>query len=85
MNIDDRVIVPSYRSWNDDGEPYMVTEEKHLTGKIGALQALSTRNTPIGEEPMPGTDYHAFVIMDHPIGLQDVIQCKESQLVKLED
>ena len=85
MEINDRVMVPSYRSWNDDGEPYMVSDKKHLTGKIGNMSPLNTRQGPDGQEPMPGTDWHVWVILDNPIGAQDVIQCRESRLIKLED
>lgn len=82
MEQDDRVIVPSYRSWNAEGEPYYVTDEKHLTGKIGKLMAISTGPDNI---PMPGSDYHAWVVLDNPIGITDVIQCKVSRLIKLEE
>ena len=96
MEINDRVLVPSYRSWRDDGEPYMVTEEKHLTGKIGKRTPISTgpqyKEYVEGSEfpvtilpPMPGTDYRVWVILDEPLGAQDVIQCRESALVKLEE
>ena len=82
MREGDRVMVPSYRSWKDDGKPYMVSDEKHLTGVIGTMRALSTGPDDI---PMPGTDYRVWVILDNPLGIQDVIQCKASRLIKLED
>lgn len=85
MQTGDRVIVPSYPSWNDDGTSIMVSDEKHLTGRLEKLMPLSTRQGPQGEEPMPGTDFHAWVVLDSPIGIQDVIQCRESRLIKLEE
>ncbi|HEC61662.1 MAG TPA: hypothetical protein ENI27_05345 [bacterium] len=85
MQQGDRVIVPSYRSWDKDGNAIMVSDEKHMTGTLDKLMPLSTRQGPQGEEPMPGTDYHAWVVLDDPIGIQDVIQCKASQLIKLEE
>ncbi|MFH1953145.1 MAG: hypothetical protein ABIL06_16195 [Pseudomonadota bacterium] len=78
----DKVICPSYRSWTPEGEPYMVSEEEHLRGTVGRMTALSTGPN---DEPMPGTDYHVWVILDNPIGAQDVIQCKASRLIKLEE
>ncbi|HDZ26280.1 hypothetical protein LCGC14_0911060 [marine sediment metagenome] len=81
MKRGDRVIVPGYQSWKDDGTPYTVTDEKHLKGHIGKLMAIHTGPDDI---PLPGTDYHAWVVLDEPIGIQDVIQCQASRLVKLE-
>ncbi len=81
MQKGDRVIVPSYPSWNDKGEPIMVSDVKHMKGYIGEMKPLHTGPKDI---PMPGTDYHCWVILDDPIGIQDVIQCKASQLVKEE-
>jgi len=82
MEIGDRVVVPSYRSWTEDGEPYMVSDQKHMTGEIAKMTALSTG--PNGM-PMLGTDWHVWVILDHPLGAQDVIQCRESRLIKVEE
>lgn len=82
MEQGDKVIVPSYRSWTEKNEPYMVKEQKHLTGIIGKLTPLSTGPHDM---PMLGTDYHAWIILDNPLGAQDVIQCKASLLVKLEN
>jgi len=82
MQTGDRVIVPSYKSWNDSGEQIMVSDEKHMTGIISKLMAISTGPDDI---PMPGTDYHAWVVLDHPIGIQDVIQCKASRLILMEE
>ena len=82
MEINDRVMVLSYRSWKPDGEPFMVSDEKHLTGYIGALKPISTGPDGV---PMPNTDWHVWVVLDNPIGAQDVIQCKESRLIKLEE
>lgn len=78
----DRVIVPSYRSWDENDQPYMVSDEANLIGTVDKLMALSTG--PDGE-PMPGSDFHAWVVLDNPIGIQDVIQCKASRLTKIED
>ncbi len=82
MQQNDRVIVPSYRSWNDEDEPIMVSDEKHMKGYISKLMAISTGP---GGIPMPNSDYLAWVVLDDPIGIQDVIQCKMSQLIKLEE
>lgn len=85
MQTGDRVIVPSYPSWNEAGDNIMVSDEKHMVGTLEKMMPLSTRQGPQGEEPMPGSDFHAWVVLDEPIGIQDVIQCKASQLVKMED
>lgn len=82
MEENDRVMVPSYPSWNEKDEPIMVSDEKHMTGYISKLMALSTGPDEI---PMPNSDYQAWVVLDSPIGIQDVIQCKASQLIKLEE
>lgn len=81
MDIGDRVIVPSYQSWTEEGTPYMVTEEKHLTGVIANM--IDTRTGP-GDTTMPGNDAMCFVVLDEPLGIQDIIVCKESRLVKIE-
>ncbi len=81
MNSGDKVIVPSYRSWDEEDQVYMVTDMKHLTGIIENM--LDSRVGPRGE-PMPGNDPMAFVVLDDPLGIQDTIVCKESLLVKVE-
>lgn len=78
----DRVIVQPYRSWTDEDQEYMVSDEKNLIGTLDAMMPISTINTPGGEVPAPGTDYHCWVVLDNPIGIQAVIQCKMSQLRK---
>tara|TARA_R100001530_G_scaffold98510_2_gene68427 strand:- start:2514 stop:2732 length:219 start_codon:yes stop_codon:yes gene_type:complete len=72
--------VPSY-TWGEEGNPIMVSDKTYMKGTVDELRAIST--DPDGV-PMPGTDYHAWVVLDCR-WVRDVIQCKASQLIKLEE